>query len=426
MKIRITNTPLPKHQMGKYVPTFPPGFLQAMQMTGWNPPATPFTFPQSMINNVNLTPINIPLDRLVDESTVDRPPADEVVSGPSAEAQRFSAVVGQKGLYDNQRISPTELDKLWKSAAPKRKSASLFPNIPLASAMVAGLQALGSGLQEGPNNRKQREYTIKRGMTDNYFPTVPYFNSRGTTEINTGEMFSNLQVPVQFTGTTVAPYYGQYQMGALVPDMPYDVPYNVPPAVYEAPTPSVPDVSVGVSEAESEVFDNKIISNDVAEKIKSSKAEMSLTHNNPLNIHIGNFAKKYGAVKGKKDAEGHVAIFPDLETGIQATKDLLFSPNSNYYNLTISQARKRWVGFDNEGTRNSIKDLINIIGSDKKLKDLTPKERDSLIKGFAKWEGKSGYNAIKDIALYKEGGEYELTDDEIDYILANGGEVEYL
>jgi hypothetical protein len=73
------------------------------------------------------------------------------------------------------------------------------------------------------------------------------------------------------------------------------------------------------------------------------------------------------------------------------------------------------------------------MGGDKLLSSMTVEEREKLIKEFARWEGKQAYNLLKDMNLkpylndeYREGGEYDLTDDEIDYILANGGEIEYL
>lgn len=363
-------------------------------------------------------------DLTFDESTIPRPPMNEDTSLPSAEAQRFSAVVGQRGLYDNERVTATELDKIWRSGERDVPSAKkTLSNLEKATALTAFLQGVGSTLQASQQEETARKREIKRGMSDNYFPTVPYYTSRGTTEINTGEMLPNMQVPVQFPGTRVAPYYGQFQLGALVPSIPYEVDEAQQyPTYFEEPA-SMASVA---SSTPSNVSGSVIVDDSEASNIANSGDEMAYTHNNPLNIHIGNFAKKYGGVKGKKDAEGHVAIFPSLEAGIQAAKDLLFSPNGNYINLTISQARKRWVGFDNAGTRNSIKDIVSIIGGDKRLADLTTDEREKLIKGFAKWEGRKAYNQIKNMDLYKEGGEYELTDDEIDYILANGGEIEYL
>jgi len=163
-----------------------------------------------------------------------------------------------------------------------------------------------------------------------------------------------------------------------------------------------------------------------------SLGQISLTHNNPLNIHHGEFAEKYGGKQGSKDGSGFVSKFPDLNTGIKAAQDLLFGPN--YADLTITQARNKWVNGNVNKPTNSSAEIVKVMGGDKMLKDLAPQERDMLIKLFAKWEGKQAYNKIKDMKLYKEGGSvsyqqgnvYELTDDEIRSILAAGGEVEFI
>lgn len=163
--------------------------------------------------------------------------------------------------------------------------------------------------------------------------------------------------------------------------------------------------------------------------------EVALSHNNPLNIHYGDFTSKYGATKGSKDGGGNVGRFPDLNTGIQAGKDLLFGPN--YSGLTISQARNQWVSGNRNTPNASTSDIVKNMGGDKRLSDLSPAEKDKLFKEFARWEGKKAYTKIKDMNLFAEGGSissksyepngvYELTEDEIKNILASGGEVEFL
>ena len=160
--------------------------------------------------------------------------------------------------------------------------------------------------------------------------------------------------------------------------------------------------------------------------------EIALTHNNPLNIHHGDFTSKYGGKQGSKDSGGYVSMFPDFETGIRAAKDLLFGPN--YSNLTISQARNKWVSGSPDKTNNSTPDIVKAMGGDKVLADLSPAERDKLIKQFARWEGKQAYQKLSGMQLYADGGSvsyregdvYELTEDEIESILSSGGDVEFL
>lgn len=165
----------------------------------------------------------------------------------------------------------------------------------------------------------------------------------------------------------------------------------------------------------------------------SGGGDIALTHNNPLNIHHGDFTSNYGGVQGAKDAQGFVSKFPDFETGIRAANDLLFGPA--YSNLTISQARNKWVSGNPNKSNNSTPDIVKAMGGDKVVSELTPAERQNLIKQFARWESKQAYeklNSMKSYAnggtipQYESGGLYELTEDEIKSILASGGEVEFL
>lgn len=163
-----------------------------------------------------------------------------------------------------------------------------------------------------------------------------------------------------------------------------------------------------------------------------SGGEIALSHNNPLNIHHGDFTSQYGGKQGSRDSGGYVSIFPDFETGIRAAKDLLFGPN--YSNLTISQARNKWVSGSPDKTNTSTPDIVKAMGSDKVLSDLSPAERDKLIKQFARWEGKQAYQKLSNMKLFADGGNvsyregdiYELTEDEIESILSSGGDVEFL
>jgi murein DD-endopeptidase MepM/ murein hydrolase activator NlpD len=159
----------------------------------------------------------------------------------------------------------------------------------------------------------------------------------------------------------------------------------------------------------------------------------SSSSNNPLNVHYGDFTKGYGASKGIPDSGGYVANFSDLETGIKANKDLLFGPA--YNTLSISQARNKWVSGDPTAFNNSTEDIVKSMGGDKLISQLSSKEKDKLFKLFAKWEGKDGYNMVKNKTIFKEGGEMrsfdegdevELTEEQIKEIIANGGNVEYL
>jgi hypothetical protein len=160
--------------------------------------------------------------------------------------------------------------------------------------------------------------------------------------------------------------------------------------------------------------------------------QISLTHNNPLNIHHGNFSANYGGKQGAKDGDGYVSIFPDVNTGIKAAKDLLFGPN--YSNFLVSEARNKWVSGNPNTPNSSTSHIVKAMGGNKRLNQLTEAEKELLIKEFAKWEGRQAYNKIKDMKLFADGGSlsyaegdvYELTEDEIRSILSSGGNVEFL
>lgn len=129
-----------------------------------------------------------------------------------------------------------------------------------------------------------------------------------------------------------------------------------------------------------------------------------LAHNNPGNIHIGNFAKKYGAVAGRPDAGGKVAIFPDMQSGIQAMQDLLFS--GSYTGLNAKQARRKWVGFPSES-----EDVLLKMFGNRKLSDFSPSERSTLMNEFIKYEDRDVYNHLKNNRMiYQHGGESNTED----------------
>lgn len=106
---------------------------------------------------------------------------------------------------------------------------------------------------------------------------------------------------------------------------------------------------------------------------------VSWRHNNPLNIKYGSFAQGYGATPGQKATDGgQFAKFPSVEEGLKAAKSLLQAPS--YANLNLEQAMRRWSG--NGYGRDVAPNLPNV-----KIKDLTPKQVDSLIKSMQQREG---------------------------------------
>lgn len=126
-------------------------------------------------------------------------------------------------------------------------------------------------------------------------------------------------------------------------------------------------------------------------------------HNNPGNIHSGGFAKGYGGLPGREDNGGKVAIFPTMESGIKAMQDLIFSPS--YSNLTISQARNKWVNGSPDQFTSSTSGIVKSMGADVPLNQLNAQQRKQLLSEFIKWEDRSVYDKLHKQGYFKQGGE---------------------
>lgn len=314
-----------------------------------------------------------------------------------------------------------------------------YKKLGVAQASVGLLSSIADKLQYADLQRRTDRAQRKFGMTDSRFGPMRNVYSYGRTP--TGYAY-NQMVPVQFAGkptfeTMTVPQFAQDGIEVVrdimqLPTLYTSDPtasglYAEDPAVEAAMNKRYADIDLPSASIDlTAVLNIPAVGPELPALASSKKGgkEISYSHNNPLNIHYGGFAKKYGANKGAYDNMGNVAIFPNLNAGIQAAKDLLFG--SSYIDLNISEARNRWVNGKEDAYTPSSNSIVKAMGKDVKLSQLTLPERDKLIKLFAKWEGKQGYNLIKDMPLYKEGGEYDLSDDEIKQILANGGQIEFL
>lgn len=108
-------------------------------------------------------------------------------------------------------------------------------------------------------------------------------------------------------------------------------------------------------------------------------------NNNPLNIKASAFTRAFPGVKGTdpKDASdgGKFLTFDTPEAGFAAAKRLIQS--TNYKNLTVNQAMKRW---SNSGYGGEVASTLK----NRTINSLTPSELDTLIKAMAKREGYFG------------------------------------
>lgn len=95
---------------------------------------------------------------------------------------------------------------------------------------------------------------------------------------------------------------------------------------------------------------------------------------NPGNIKYGKFAQKYGA---RKDKDGF-AIFPNINSGLQAMKDLLSS--KSYKDMSVKDAISKWTA--GQPYRYDLGDI-----SSKKVSQLSPQEFETVIGTMRKGEG---------------------------------------
>lgn len=161
---------------------------------------------------------------------------------------------------------------------------------------------------------------------------------------------------------------------------------------------------------------------------------IAVSHNNPGNIHFGEFTSQWGAEKGMYDNKGHVAKFNSIDEGWEALQQLLFG--SNYNNLSILEARNKWVTGKPNTITDSSKFIAKELGIDGNvpISKLSPSDKIKLASLFVKYEDNKMYKKMKDLKYfemggqvsYNEGEEYDLTEDEIRQILENGGDLEYI
>ncbi len=113
----------------------------------------------------------------------------------------------------------------------------------------------------------------------------------------------------------------------------------------------------------------------------------NLRNNNPGNIRYGDFAKSKGATSADS---GGFAIFPTMEQGEQAQKDLLFKSKS-YKDLTIDQAVSRYAPPTENNTgayQNMVKKALgSSYDPNKKLSDYSEDDQQKIITTMQKMEG---------------------------------------
>ena len=127
-------------------------------------------------------------------------------------------------------------------------------------------------------------------------------------------------------------------------------------------------------------------------EIQRRKGNANWRMNNPGNIRVSPWTKQQPGFIGAGDAgpSGQFAVFASLADGMQAKKNLLFGPNSKYFNLSIRDAITRYAPpSDNNPTDSYINQVVQGTKAtpDTPLSKLTTAQQDAMMSVINKVEG---------------------------------------
>ena len=108
---------------------------------------------------------------------------------------------------------------------------------------------------------------------------------------------------------------------------------------------------------------------------------------NPGNLKNGKFTKERNSIG--QDYGGH-AVFPTLEDGNRAHHDLLFSPSTRYYNLTLIDAVSRYAPASDGNNPYDYQRYITKrtgIAANRVLKTLSAEEKQGMLECMRLFEG---------------------------------------
>jgi hypothetical protein len=131
-------------------------------------------------------------------------------------------------------------------------------------------------------------------------------------------------------------------------------------------------------------------------RVELRKGQFGWRNNNPGNIIAGKFAESQGAIPGG----GRFALFPTLEAGNKARRNLLFESDS-YKDLTVSEAIRKWAPPSENNSDDYARRFAAAAGVplNTKMKDFTEKQRNLAMKSQETIEG----NAPGTIEVIREG-----------------------
>jgi len=275
------------------------------------------------------------------------------------------------------------------------------PNIKGATNLVNDMAWLNNVLEAKDRNRYKDAVRI-RSLADNKGVVSPGDTEdlRGDYSVNEGYFRPNRYVAVQNPAIPVAQLGGFCENGGAC--------YQPPT---QAPDSGLPNVTVPVTPVHT--GDGK----DIATRT-----------NNPSNLKWHPWMSKLGGqnsgIPGKDG--GTFAAFPSLQAGLQAYQTQLFGDTdgvfkSDHYkaNTPIDKALKTW---SNHGYGAEIYPEI----SNLTLGQITPAQRRELTRRQFQKESNEMFQKLSTAGVFQTGGEYIVTPDQLQFILAYGGEVEFL
>jgi len=198
--------------------------------------------------------------------------------------------------------------------------------------------------------------------------------------------------------------YQQWEHGGQVPHM--DIGGGLLPVAYTSPDAGLPPVSTPAYIPQREAAPPT--AHPGLQKFMGRQGDIATSTNNPGNMKFAPWQQQFGAtpsgIPGKDG--GEFAAFPDVDKGLAAYKLQLFGDTdghfkSRYYKSStpVAEALKKW---SNGGYGADIYPEIK----NKTLGQLTPEQRDELVKRQIKRESPTMFQQLHKKGYYKEGGLY--------------------
>jgi lipoprotein-anchoring transpeptidase ErfK/SrfK len=279
---------------------------------------------------------------------------------------------------------------------------------------LSGAAGIAQGISDNRN--------INYNTSDSLMPVVRNNYNRGRNEINTGRYADDSLVPVQFAGTPVAEYYGapMYKMAAGgsfdvssgilgLPKMKEDAgDYREAQLNFDMPMNSAPEMEASRYSSDAMPPGRDMMGYRNYIKMRESRGD-------------------YGALSKKSSATGAYQFIWSLHndwiksvTGVKSKQEFLKNPEAQ---------EKAFDYWDNNTLTPAAMRIKRQTGTADSLDEIKMKVHFAGPGGAMKYyqTGEETVDAYgTKTSTYAEGGEYDLSDAEIQQILMNGGQVEFL